>query len=479
MKKLISALCIITVIFCAGVFSGCDKKANRTAYQIEASIEENVLTAKMSVDFYNHSENVLKELKFNLFANAFRQGATYSPISSQHELKAYPNGKSYGELSVNGVSGERGALEYQITGQDKNVLTVKLKEEVFPSERVKVTVDYALSLANVIARTGYNDCTVNLANFYPVLCALDQNGFYECVYYSSGDPFYSDCADYKVKLSFDKAYVVAHSGKRIEESERAVTFSLENARSVAVVLSEKFSVKEQKVGKIDVKYYYYDDLQPDKAIEFAKNSLNLFSQKFGEYAYSTYSVVQTKFVQGGMEFPSLVMISDDLKDLAYGEVIVHETAHQWWQTAVGNNEIEHGFLDEGLAEYSVIIFFENYPQYGHTRQSLIKSCEQTYKVFCSVINKLSGNVNTAMLRSLKDFSSEYEYVCLSYIKPCLMYDTLRKTIGDKRFFSALKKYYADYSFKNATPYDLMGAFEKVGADSNGFFESFYQGKEVI
>ena len=117
--------------------------------------------------------------------------------------------------------------------------------------------------------------------------------------------------------------------------------------------------------------------------------------------------MQTQFVQGGMEYPALVMISDNLESNAYGEVIVHETAHQWWQTVVGNNEIEYGFLDEGLAEYSVVIFFEAYPKYGITRSQMIKSAEQTYKIFCSVTDKLMGKVNTVMLRNLGEFSSEY------------------------------------------------------------------------
>jgi aminopeptidase N len=60
-----------------------------------------------------------------------------------------------------------------------------------------------------------------------------------------------------------------------------------------------------------------------------------------------------------------------------------------------------------------------------------------------------------------------------------MYDNLRTTIGDELFFKALKKYYQTYKFKNATPYDLVGAFEKVGADTNGYFQSFFDGKVII
>lgn len=60
-----------------------------------------------------------------------------------------------------------------------------------------------------------------------------------------------------------------------------------------------------------------------------------------------------------------------------------------------------------------------------------------------------------------------------------MYDYLRTTIGDETFFKGLKRYYSNFCFKIAKPYDIVGVYEKLGADTNGFFQSFYDGKVVI
>ena len=84
-----------------------------------------------------------------------------------------------------------------------------------------------------------------------------------------------------------------------------------------------------------------------------------------------------------------------------------------------------------------------------------------------------------MLRPLGAYSGEYEYVSIAYIKACLMYEYLRLTVGDDMFFKGLKKYYADYAFAEAEPQDLVGTFEKCGADTNGFFESFFDGSVII
>ncbi len=479
------------ILFCAFVcvctsfaFTGCSAfiKEN-TTYNVKCSYTENVVSGTETVTFFNDTENVFKELKFNLFANAFRKDAKYSPVSAQHKSQCYPNGVSYGGTEIKSVRSGDEELEFCISGQDENILKVSLAQELFPDDSVSVTIEFETTLADVVHRTGYNKNTVNLANFYPVLCATENGEFYECLYYSNGDPFFSECADYYVEFTLDSQYVVAGSGemtkKTVSGNSTTYNYYIPSARSFTFVLSKNFEcITDDRTG-VKISYYYYDDAQPQTSLEYAVNSIKLFEELFGDYPYTTYTVAQTQFVQGGMEFSAFVMISDDLEQKAYGEVIVHETAHQWWQTGVGNNEIEYGFLDEGLAEYSVVCFYENYPEYGLTRNQLIKSSEMTYKTFCSVSDKLFGNVDTSMLRSLKDYKSEYEYVNVAYVKPCIMYDYLRTTVGDEKFFGALKKYYSDYKFKIATPDDLVGAFEKCGTDSNGFFASFFDGKVII
>ena len=84
-----------------------------------------------------------------------------------------------------------------------------------------------------------------------------------------------------------------------------------------------------------------------------------------------------------------------------------------------------------------------------------------------------------MTRSLKDYLSEYEYRSIAYDKGAILFDTLRTSIGDKRFFAGLKRYYSGYKFKTAEPEDMIGCFEKSGVDVAGFFDSFLSGKAVI
>ena len=484
-KKYYKTVGVITAILITLLclpLSACKVDGNSTTYHIDAKLSGNTLTATEKVSFFNNTDNAFKELKFNLYGNAFRDDAKSRPISAQYEYKAYFNGRSHGDMQIHKVYNQTD-LEFGVGGEDYNILTVTLPEEVYPNERAEVVIEYTLNLANVIARTGVNKKTINLGNFYPILCGITDGAFYECVYYSSGDPFYSDVADYTVTLEYDKDYVVASSGKVTyhEEKENVykTEYNINNARSFAMVLCKDFQSVKESVNGIEVTYYYYEDATPDKSLKTSVESLKFFSEKFGAYPYSTYSVVQTAFIQGGMEFTALTFISDEEKDGAYLEVIVHETAHQWWETAVGNNEIEYGFLDEGLCEYSVITFYENHPDYGMSRQDMVEQALKSVKAYCTVYDKLFKEVNTSMIRNLKDFTSEYEYVNVAYLMPCVMYDGLRNTIGEEKFFDGLRRYYKDYKFKNATPDDLIASFIKVGADAEGYLNSFFNGKAII
>ncbi len=485
MKKLLSfALVAIMCLAVTPIFSGCGGAAKKiSSYEIDCELFEGELIGKENFTFYNSTDNAIEELKFNLYGNAFRKDAKFSPVNQQYSSRAYYAGKSYGDMKITAVSSAGEALEYSICGKDENILSVKLKAPVYPEERTTAEIAFTLKLAKVIARTGINGKTINLANFYPVLCGIDGSGFFECEYYATGDPFFAEAADYKVNFTADEKYCVAASGKIVSSKtangKRTASYELNSARSFAFVLSENFESVTTKEGETEINYYYYKDESPEKTLKIAAEAVKLFGEKFGEYPYPAYSVVQTEFLQGGMEFSALTFISDALEEKAYGEVVVHETAHQWWQTAVGNNEVRYGFLDEGLTEYSVVIFYENYPEYGYTRENLVKISETTYKTFCSVYDKLFGNVNTGMLRALGEYSGEYEYVNIAYVKPVLMYDLLRGTVGEERFFKALKNYYAKYKFRIAEPYDIAGEFERVYAGSDGIFKSFYEGKAVI
>lgn len=477
---------IVCLGLCAAVaagalpFAACAPQEERSSYTIQAEYfpEERLLEATMTAEIVNTSDTAWETLKFQLWPNAYREGAKYAPVSSLYAPAAYYDGASYGGIAVSSVEG---AQSFRVAGEDENILEAELSDALYPDERVTLTFAFTVSLAKINHRLGAGEHAVNLANFYPVLCHWE-NGFCEHVYSSNGDPFVSVCADYDVTLTVPESYVVAHTGtcdRTLQDGKAAHHVSAENVRDVAFVLSEEFRLAETSVGEIPVSYYYLNDGNAEETLACAAESLTYYGETFGAYAYGSYTVVQTDFPYGGMEYPMLSMIAADLREEEVPVVVAHETAHQWWYASVGSDQYGNAWQDEGLAEFSAALFLDAHPAYGASYEDCVTASEQSYRAYFSVNSQLTGEQNTAMQRPLTEFSGEYEYRNIAYDKGVILFDRLRDTLGDQKFFAALRAYVKENGGKIASPAELVSCFAARGAHAEGIFDSFLQGTCVI
>jgi hypothetical protein len=482
MKKI--TVTILACLFTLSIvpFAACiEDESKINTYKIEALYDETAKTLSSTVTFnyYNDTENSISELKFNLWGNAYREGAIYSPVSDAYTEKAYYKGESFGGMNVEKVEN---CASWGVAGEDENILIVNLLTPIYPQNNEEIVISYTLTLADVNHRTGVTENTINLGNFYPVLCAYTSSGFAENPYISCGDPFVSDVANYEVTLNYPAHMLAATSGKMLAEKtvgeKKTCTYALTNARDFAIVLSDNFKTLTQDVGDTQITYYYYTDNNPQTTLTVAAESVEYFCEQFGQYTYPTLSVVQTGFCLGGMEYPALTMISDNLDEASALYTVVHENAHQWWYALVGSNQVNYSWQDEGLAEYSSLLFFENNPNYGITRTSMLGLATKAYRAFYSVYNQIFGNADTTMNRNLSAFVSDYEYVNIAYNKALLMFEAVRVSMGDEKFFACLKDYFTENIYTLATPEHLIAAFARR-ADVEGVFSSFLEGKIII
>lgn len=482
MKKVLIIAAAAAISLSALPLSACKKADGKqtSLYTITVNYDDQagLLTGTADFTFYNSTENEISGLSFNLWGNAYRKGATCKPLDDSAS-KAYYAGESYGCEQIEKVEG---CASWEIGGEDENILKVALSEPVYPEQSVKVSITYSLQPAKVNHRTGITAKTVNLGNFYPVLCAYSREGFIEKPYRPTGDPFVSDCADYDVTLTTSKKYVAATSGKELSRtvSGELVTarYELKHARDFALVLSDSFKTLTAEAAGSRINVYYCGDREPKKELDAVCESVQYFSDTFGAYDYPSLSVVYTPLSVSGMEYPALTMISDALSEEDAVYTAVHETAHQWWYAAVGNDQTVCAWQDEGLAEYSTLCFFESHPAYGYTRTGLLGEAIKSYRAYYSVYNQIFGKADTAMTRDLSEFASNYEYVNIAYNKGLLMFESVRAAMGDKKFFSALKSYYSANKRKIASPEELISHFA-AQHDVEGMFASYIDGKVII
>ena len=342
-----------------------------------------------------------------------------------------------------------------------------------------------MQLPNCLHRFGYGDNTYNFGNFYPIVSIYEQGAFREDNYGANGDPFYSQMSNYDVTITYDDDFILASSGEQLNTTLsnglKTTTINADAVRDFAFVLSKNFSVISKKTGNTTVYYYYYDDATPEKSLQAGVDAISTFNNLFGEYPYKTYSVVKANFIHGGMEYPNLVYISDSVEDYEdYINVIIHEAAHQWWYNLVGSNACEYAWLDEGLTEFSTLLFYRYNKGYNVNIEDSLNASLSSYLLFSEIYESAYGEFNSTMSRNVNDFSGEMEYVYVTYVKGVLFFDSLEETIGEKNFLKALKHYFKENEFKIATPDDMISSFEIVTKRSlEGFFDSWINGKVIL
>ncbi len=480
MRKTLAVLCCAVLLFPFFLtLSACKSARAKDEYAITAEYfpDEGRLQADMSVSAVNTSANVLSELKFALYPNAYREGAKYKPVSDLFSSACYYDGASYGGIRIDSLSGG----EWRVCGEDENILAVSLAKPLYPDERAAVSLSFTLTLSKNHHRLGIGKNAVNLAHFYPVLCNLTDGGYTEYRVTDCGDPFVSAGADYKVSMTVPEDYTLVHGGEAsivTENGKTTYNIVAKDVRDVAFVLGRDFKCESMQAGGVQVEYFFQSDEDPKSTLATAAAALAFFSETFSPYPKERYVVAETDFVFGGMEYSAFAVVSNGLRKSERTDAVVHETAHQWWYYAVGSNQVEESWQDEGLSEYSVALFYGAHPEYGQSYRDRVALAERSYRSYFSVYTQLGG-ADTRMSRPLDTFKGEYEYRSLAYDKGVVLFDKLREGAGERKFFSALKKYAGRYSGQQATRADLVGCFEDVGAHTEGLFSSFLDGLCVI
>jgi aminopeptidase N len=223
---------------------------------------------------------------------------------------------------------------------------------------------------------------------------------------------------------------------------------------------------------INVSVFYIqksEGIWENHALEYTEAALILFNDSFGEYPYPTLNVVEEYTIFGGMEYPLQVYITEqaDYKQYPSGyleSVIVHETAHQWFYQLIGNDEVDAGFIDEGLASWALDYYLSKYhPDWDENGAfSQLKYIKNYYNDV-----GLPNKINQSVYESVES-GSNYWYT--AYSKTPIILEKLRKTIGHDNFLNGLRLLFERFQFKNVWLSDVQEAFEDaVGSSLNWFF----------
>jgi len=450
-------------------------------YEIEAKFdpEAKSLLCSQRVVYRNRTERELTHLYFHLYPNAFKYEE--KPAFPRDEMdRAYPNGFSPGFIDIMGISIDGIESHFVLGGYCEDILMVVLNEPLKTGGRVTIEFSYLVQLPNSLWRFGYGDNTIKAANWYPIAAVYDDEGWHLNRYYSIGDPFYSDMANYRVAIDMPADYIIASTGDFIRKKEYngSIRWEIkaEAVRDFVFLAGTGFKVSSAEVDGTTVNSYYYTDVYGQKALDYAANALKIYNRVFGKYPYRQFSVVESDFYIGGMEYPNLVMVDHGLynsQSLEYLEIVtVHETAHQWWYGLVGNNQVDDAWLDEALTEYATALYFGH--RYGPDKEQVMYRrhiAEGKYGFYEGYMKSLE--IDETIHRPVYEFPDWVTYDILVYGKGAMMFHNLRQRLGDDMFYKVLREYFNRYRFKNADKEDFIGVLNEItGGDWSDFLDEW-------
>ena len=483
----VAAAVLVVVLTLILLPSSPGRDAKKSTYQIQAeySPSTHVIRGSMKLNYLNQTGETLESLSLHLYPNAFASEDTVPFPQDWMEL-AYPNGFNTGGIEAANirVNGKEAQTSLEENNQILNVKIPRLGK----NRSVKLEMDFTLTLPNSSGRFGYTDSGVNLGNWYPIVCGYD-GGFVKNPYYATGDPFFSETALYEVSITLPQEYTLATTGVITQKDQSNAlktvwNIKADNVRDFACVFSADYKLLSEQVGDTIVYSYFTDEETGKKALEFAVNSMKIFNELYGVYPYPQYTVAESDFFIGGMEFPNIVFINKQFYKLqnllTLEHVVVHETAHQWWYGVVGNNQVSEAFIDEGLAEYSTMVYYKKTKAPEDYRTYFNYYISNNYRFAMAELRQRYNELNMSINKPVNEFEDDLAYETMVYTKTALMLDTLNQQMGDEAFFKALQSLQSKYQFKSITKDEYIAAFQaQTNLPVSKMIDAWLSGKVIL
>jgi hypothetical protein len=364
---------------------------------------------------------------------------------------------------------------YPFSDNYETVLRVPLYRPARPGEVIEIELRYRVVIPPVastdwppIGTTGWTFDLIQAGEWYPALVPYHPGeGWHTWRYHPVGDPTVYPLVNCHLNVTTEEGVQVA-SGGFVGQEGNTWRFEVQGARGIAFLASERYQMVEREIDGIPVRSFYLPEhtLAGEAALDIAVEALALFSDLYGPYPYADLTVAENGFL-GGMEYSALASVSDAVY-VAYGgeppsilhALVAHEIAHQWWYGAVGNDQVNEPWLDESLAFYSELLYFERYLP-DLTDWWWVKRVDQ-YHPYGPVDVTIYGY----------DYSADF--ILSMYGQAARFTDALRELMGDEAFFAFTQDYYATYSGQIVTASDYFETLERhTDADLTPLLEEYF------
>ncbi len=518
---------IFTCIFCKLSLANCQLNnywQQKVDYTIDVQLDDkqHSLDAFEKLVYTNNSPDTLRFIWFHLWPNAYKNDKT---AFSEQMLR---NGRTDFYFTADSNKGYINQLAFKIDGSNAateahsaniDIVKLLLVQPLLPGTSITITTPFHVQLPYNFSRGGHVGQSYQATQWYPKPAVYDSKGWHEMPYLDQGE-FYSEFGSFDVKITVPENYIVAASGqlqnvdelKKLKQLSKVpiakqpnflsfqnglkkkfktpiksfeslapltskdikiLHYQLSNAHDFAWFASKQFVVQNDTVilnnKTVDIFTFYnpWNEKKWQKSMAFAKAGLRFYSNHLGDYPYANASVVSgaDNLVSGGMEYPTITLITTQSGGQELDATIAHELGHNWFYAALASNERDHGWMDEGMNS-----FYER--KYINSKYPLKNKETDTENNTENLLIEAYGNIykDQAIDQSSDAFTS-INYGLFVYTKASKWMQQLELKLGAEAFKKAMQAYYKQWQFKHPYPLDFKQAIE---ASSQQSIDSLYQ-----
>ncbi len=493
-------------------------------YSIEARLDaaSHTIIGSEVITWRNITARPTSELRFHLYWNAWRNARSTwlreAGLGSSRNLANRREG-DWARMDVNSVTllGTGDAVPRDVTGSrrfvapddgnpdDETVMQVPLAEPVGPGGTATIAIKWTAHVPRTFARTGTIGNFFFIAQWFPKLGVLENEGW-NCHQFHSGTEFFSDYGVYDVSLTLPRGWVAGATG--VEQQPRdnpdgttTHRFYQEDVHDFAWTTSPDFLVRTARfesdgLPPVDMRLL----LQPEHAgqagrhFDATRTTLKYYGEWYGPYPYGHITIVDPAYQSGagGMEYPTL--FTAGTRWLAPAGVTtpegvtVHEAGHQFWYGIVGNNEFEDAWMDEGFNTFSTaraisqvydpnylaLRYFGGFIPWRFTDIVLTRETDG---------NRLDGYRQAA--KSDAQATPTFRYFpgtggAITYNKTALWLNTMERWLGWPTLQKIMATQFDRWKFRHPTPEDFFAIVNQVsGRDLGWYFDEVYRSSNVF
>ena len=452
-----------------------------------------------TMQYWNNSPDTLERVYLHLYYNAFqpnsmmdvRSRTIEDPDSRVMSRIFNLSDEEMGFQRINSIKQDGKKVDFFEEG---TILVVDLKNPLLPGFSTSFELDYLAQVPVQIRRTGRHNLEgidYSMTQWYPKMCEYDKEGWHTNPYI--GREFHGVWGDFNVQITIDTGYVIGGTGvlqnpleigHGYEQSGQQVVrkagdkmtwyFKAENVHDFAWAADPNYAHLTDTLGNgmvfhflfdKDTLYNFWDSLRP-----YAKQIFEIVNERFGEYPYPQYSVIQGG--DGGMEYPMATLITAHGSFKGLVSVTAHEGIHSWYQGLLATNEAKYPWMDEGFTSFAQYYTLSkvwkwearNFLARSYVRYArLVKSGKEEPLTTHADHYKLNGHYGTN-----------------SYTKGSIFLHQLSYIVGMEAFDKGMMNYFDLWHFKHPTPDDFKRVMERTsGLELDWYFEHWVETTNYI